>query len=165
MLCCKTVAVDELAKPSGEWCAHCTSGGGCGIYDRRPHGCREFFCEWLLSAGLGPEWKPDRANFVVGVAENGHLSVGVDSDFPDAWRQAPYLDTLRQWARELAALPAVAWPAIDVWIGERCVLILPDGETDLGGVGQGEQIVIDYEMTPTGPRFVGLKLPASGPVA
>jgi hypothetical protein len=162
MLCCKTIAVDELAKPSGQWCSHCERSGGCGIYDTRPAGCREFYCEWMLSAQLGPEWKPDKAKFVLGVTENGHLSVGVDPGFPTAWRRAPYYDTLRQWARELAHSPWAKWPAVDVWIGMRCILILPDGETDLGVVRQGEEIVIDRTMTANGPVFVGSKLPAAG---
>jgi len=46
-LCCKVLAVDELKKPHGKWCAHCKTGQGCGIYDTRPAECRDFRCTWL----------------------------------------------------------------------------------------------------------------------
>jgi hypothetical protein len=160
-MCCKTVAVEELAKPAGEWCTHCSRSAGCAIYETRPAGCREFFCEWMLSPELGPEWKPDRARFALGVSDKGHLTVGADPGFPFAWRQPPYHEALRRWARELAARPGSAWPAIDVWVGSRCILILPDGEHDMGFVAAREEIVIDVTMTAAGPVFTAAKLPAA----
>jgi len=30
-LCCKVVAVTELAKAAGQWCLHCRPGRGCSI--------------------------------------------------------------------------------------------------------------------------------------
>jgi len=160
-LCCKTVAVEELAKPAGEWCIHCERSGGCAIYDSRPAGCREFYCQWMLSPELGREWKPDRAKFALGVSAAGHVTVGADPGYPAAWRQAPYYQVLRQWARELAATPTSKWPAVDVWIGNRCILILPDGEQDMGPVAPGEEIAIEATVTAAGPRYVASKLPAA----
>ena len=62
-LCCKVIAVEDFAKPPGVWCRHCVRGKGCGIYETRPTDCRTFFCEWMLTPSLGPEWKPERAKF------------------------------------------------------------------------------------------------------
>ena len=35
-LCCKVMAIEELAKPVGTWCPHCKPGRGCRIYPDRP---------------------------------------------------------------------------------------------------------------------------------
>jgi hypothetical protein len=156
-LCCKTVGVAELAKPPGAWCPHCLRSQGCAIYDSRPAGCREFFCEWMLSEKLGPEWKPDRAKFVLAVTATGHLSVGVDPGFPSAWRQPPYYEVLRRWARERADNPSSSWPGVDVWIGRRCIILLPDGEKDLGIVAPDEDVRIDVTETAAGPVYAVTK--------
>lgn len=159
-LCCKTVAVQELAKPPGIWCRHCSRSGGCAIYDLRPADCRDFHCEWMMSKALGPEWKPDRAKFVLIVTPTGHLAACVDPGFPSAWRRAPYYQALGQWARERAENPWSSWPGVDVWIGRRCIIILPDGEKDIGIVEAEEEVRIDRRMTITGPIYVAEKFTA-----
>jgi hypothetical protein len=156
-LCCKTLAVAELAKPPGAWCPHCLRSGGCAIYESRPAGCRDFHCEWLLSEKLGPEWKPDRARFALMVTATGHLAACVDPGFPSAWRRPPYYPVLWRWARERAASPASLWPGVDVWIGRRCILLLPDGEADLGIVAADEEVRIERRMTPSGPAYAASK--------
>ncbi|HEX8224106.1 MAG TPA: hypothetical protein VF605_09845 [Allosphingosinicella sp.] len=156
-LCCKTVAVTELAKPAGAWCTHCRRSKGCTIYDSRPAGCRDFHCEWMRSEKLGREWKPDRAKFALMVTATGHLAACIDPGFPSAWRRAPYYQALRHWARERADSPSSSWPAVDVWIGKRCILILPDGETDLGIVATDEEVRIDCSMTLAGPVYAASK--------
>lgn len=45
-LCCKTVAVTPLKKPTGSWCRH-ACGDGCSIYPTRIAECRGFRCLWL----------------------------------------------------------------------------------------------------------------------
>lgn len=124
-------------------CAHCLGRKGCGIYATRPAGCRDFYCDWMLSRDLGGDWKPDRTKFVLMVTASGHLTVSVDPDYPTAWRRAPYLAAFRRWAKEFAADPDAKWPAVDVWIGQRCIVILPDGEQDLGEVAPDEVIAVD----------------------
>lgn len=164
-LCCKTVAVTELAKPAGIWCAHCLRGNGCAIYDSRPTGCREFYCEWMLSERLGPEWKPDRAKFTLMVTATGHLSVVADPGFPSAWRQPRYYQTLLLWARERAENPSSSWPGVDVWIGRRCIILLPNCEKDLGIVEAEEEVRIDCTMTAAGPIYAATKfVPAHHPI-
>ena len=159
-LCCKTVAIEELAKPAGLWCPHCERSAGCAIYDLRPSSCRAFHCEWMMSEALGPEWKPDRAKFVLMVTATGHLSVCVDPGFPSAWRRPPYHQVLWRWARERAEAPWSSWPGVDVWIGKRCIIILPDGEKDIGIVGAEEEVRIDRRMTAAGPTYIATKFRA-----
>ncbi len=142
-LCCKVVGVEELAKPIGAWCLHCVRGKGCAIYDARPPSCRRFHCQWLLADGLGPEWKPERAKFALLKSENGrHLTAFVDPGFPSAWRRSPYYENLKQWAadgaRNLADLHLV-----NVMIGPRCTVILPDRDVDLGILGADEMIRLE----------------------
>jgi hypothetical protein len=156
-LCCKTVAVTELAKPAGIWCPHCQRSRGCAIYETRPAGCRDFYCEWMFSEKLGPEWKPDRAKFALMVTATGHLAACIDPGFPSAWRRPPYYQTLWRWARERAENRYSSWPGVDVWIGKHCIILLPDGEKDLGIVAADEEVRIDCRMTATGPVYAATK--------
>jgi len=150
-LCCKTVAVKELNKPIGVWCPHCLRGKGCAIYDTRPASCREFYCQWMLEGALGPEWKPDRAKFAVILTPSQHITVCVDPGFPSAWRQPPYYDALKRWARACANDPSSPWPGVDVWIGARWIVILPDRDEDVGVIGLHETIKVDRrELGPPG---------------
>jgi len=140
MLCCKAVGVVEIAKPSGVWCQHCKGGKGCAIYEQRFASCRTFYCQWMLEKGLGPEWKPDRAKFVLVKAEGGrHLSACVDPGFPSAWRRSPYYENLKQWAAEgLRSSPHLR--IVDAMIGNRCIVILPDRDVDIGVMAPDEII-------------------------
>ena len=142
-LCCKAVGVEELDKPIGVWCRHCAKGKGCGIYETRPASCRVFMCQWMLSEGLGPEWKPDRAKFALLRSDRGrHLTAFVDPGFPTAWRRSPYYDNLKAWAvqgaRNLSDLHLV-----DVMVGARCTVILPDRDVDIGELAADEAIRLE----------------------
>lgn len=146
-MCCKLHHIAELQKPVGVWCPHVVLGKGCAIYGERPDSCRTFFCLWMQDAGLGPEWKPDRAKFVLYLHGSGaSLQVSVDRNFPTAWRREPYHGMLTRWAREGAEQGRFVF----VRIGERMIVILPDGERDLGAVGQEDDIRIARRMTPAG---------------
>jgi hypothetical protein len=48
-VCCTVLAENELRKPMRCACEH-VRAGGCGIYEIRPTGCREFHCLWLRGA-------------------------------------------------------------------------------------------------------------------
>ena len=101
MMCCKVPAIEEFAKPPGVWCKHAVSGKGCGIYAERPGSCRAFYCLWMQDASFGPEWKPEKAKFVVYVQRNGvNLQVAVDPSFPNAWTKPPYQARIRQWVAD-----------------------------------------------------------------
>lgn len=64
--CCRVIPLDlpELAKPTGELCAYCVDGAGCGVHAIRPQTCRTWFCLWRV-VELGEGWRPDRSGIVV----------------------------------------------------------------------------------------------------
>jgi|SRR6185369_4431181 len=94
-LCCKLMRIDELDKPAGSWCEHCNPRQGCGIYEQRPQGCRDFECVWLQSqlrrhgeAALPAEARPDRSRVVLNVAgDSSRLVFHVDPAAPEAHRR------------------------------------------------------------------------------
>src|SRR5690242_3658954 len=81
-MCCKLVGIDELSKPMDTWCSHCIPGKGCKIYDTRPGVCRTFYCGWMTDGGFGPEWRPDRAKFLLGLEASGHVVIHCDAAAP-----------------------------------------------------------------------------------
>jgi hypothetical protein len=150
-LCCKVMAIAALAKPPGRWCPSCKAGRGCAIYESRPFSCRVFYCEWIIAKGLGPEWKPDHAKFVLFKTEGGRrLTAHVDPGNPQAWRRSPYYENIKQWAKE-AAQKAPDMHLVDIMIGERSIAVLPDRDVDLGVVGADEMITLERRVTPQGP--------------
>lgn len=149
-LCCKVAAVEEVNKPNGIWCSHCVPGKRCTIYDQRPPSCRSFYCQWMVEKGLGAEWKPERAKFALVKTEGGRrLTALVDPGFPSAWRRSPYYENLKQWAVE-ATRRAPDVYLVDVLIGQRSIVILPDRDVEVGVVEHDEVIRLAYNNTPTG---------------
>jgi hypothetical protein len=159
-LCCKAVGVAEIAKPGGVWCRHCVSGKRCTIYEQRYASCRTFYCEWMMQKALGPEWKPDRAKFVlVNTDASRHLTACVDPGYPSAWRRSPYYEQLRQWAAEgLHRFPDLH--IVNAMIGSRCIVILPDREVDIGDLGSDEMI----ELSAAGAGFEARKVKRPPPM-
>mgnify|MGYP001162511350 CR=1 FL=1 len=49
-------------KESYTWCKDCNIGVGCKIYNKRPQGCREFYC--LYSGGV-IDLKPNKVGFFI----------------------------------------------------------------------------------------------------
>jgi hypothetical protein len=149
-LCCKVNGVVELSKPMGAWCRHCVRTTGCAIYEGRPHGCRVFYCEWMLEPALGPEWKPDRARFALTVSDDGHrITAMVDPGYPSAWRRPPYYEKLKQWAAGGAhwrPQPRI----VDAMIGLHYIAILPDRDIDLGALGDDELLQVHIVRTASG---------------
>jgi hypothetical protein len=64
--CCRELIIDVpgLTKHAGSLCTDCISAKGCGIYDDRPQGCREFLCGWR-QLPLSENWRPDRCKIIV----------------------------------------------------------------------------------------------------
>jgi hypothetical protein len=150
MMCCKVPYIEEFEKPPGVWCEHAAAGKGCTIYGSHPTSCRAFYCLWMLDGSFGPEWKPDRAKFVVYIQRNGvNLQVAVDPGFPQAWRRAPYYAWLKQWAREGAEHGAFVF----VRIGQRIIAMLPDRDEDVGDVGNDDDLVVARRVTPAGYAY------------
>lgn len=153
-LCCKVLEIPELAKAKGAWCRHVVSGQGCGIYAGRPAVCRRFVCGWLRRDDLPEIWKPSLSGMVLVEEDEGRrLIAHVDPARPDAWRREPYYSDLRRWARE--AVPRGG--QIAVYVDRRVIVILPDGESDLGVVGDDEMIVLQRAATPLGRRYKAFK--------
>lgn len=137
-LCCKLFPVPELEKPGGRWCAHIVQGKGCGIHQKRPAACRAFWCQWIENADLGPEWKPERARFVLSIYPGTNsLAVTVDAATPGAWRAPAYLASLRRWA----AAALAGGEQVLVFAGDSVTAILPDREKELGRIRPGDRIV------------------------
>jgi len=135
-LCCKVMAIEQLAKPISSWCPHCKPGRGCLIYDNRPAECRSFNCLWLVDDQLDQHWKPSKSRLVLTTSEDG-IEVRCDPGFPDAWRKEPFQSEIREWAISGERLDMT----VVVIVGQRMTLITPDREFDLGIVGPDERIV------------------------
>jgi hypothetical protein len=161
MMCCKVPAIEELAKPPGVWCRHAVSGKGCAIYAERPGSCRAFYCQWMQDASFGPEWKPEKAKFVIYVQQNGNnLQVAVDPSFPNAWTKPPYVGLIRKWVAEGAERGRFVF----VRIGPRMIVLLPDRDVDLGRVDADDEIMVSRKPGPAGLVYdVEVKRAAAAP--
>jgi hypothetical protein len=135
--CCKILGVDALQKPRGTWCPHCVQNRGCSVYETRPEECRRFVCDYLRLPEFGPDWKPDKARFLMMTdAAHGMIYVELDPQQPDAWRKEPYLSGLKATARDMVRTGRL----IVIRNGQRTIVLLPDEEVDLGIVGPDEAI-------------------------
>ena len=94
----------------------------------------------VFTASGWPEWKPNRAKFVLVKTEGGrHLSACVDPGYPSAWRRSPYYENLKQWAAEgIRRSPNLH--LVDVMVGSHCIVILPDRDVDIGILAPDEMI-------------------------
>ena len=85
-MCCKVLEIDHFEKPAGDWCGHCVKTGGCEIYAKRPHVCREFECEWMGERGLSPKLRPDLVGTVlIDCAESDEYRAVCDPASPLDW--------------------------------------------------------------------------------
>jgi hypothetical protein len=136
------MAIEELGKAAGSWCAQCAPGHGCRIYQDRPDECRDFSCLWLIDTRFGAHWKPNRSRLVLTTSADG-LEVRCDPGFPAAWRNEPYRSEIRNLAR--AGEPRDV--SVLVIVGEKMTLITSDREFDLGTVRAHDQIVREFQGT------------------
>jgi Fe-S-cluster containining protein len=156
------MGVESIGKEAGSWCTHCTSTGGCAIYDNRPAECRNFVCAWLQGPTLDDRWKPSLCKFVIVAENNGmKLKVAVEPARPDAWRKQPFYSYFKNWIRASATRGG----ELIVLIGKKVVVVLPDRDVDLGFCGKDERIVMARIETPLGPRFDALKVHKNDPRA
>ena len=104
----------------------------------------------MVEKSLGPEWKPERAKFALVKTEGGRrLTALVDPGFPSAWRRSPYYETLKQWAADAARrLPEIY--LVDVLIGQRSIVILPDRDVDVGTLAHDETLRLACKTVATG---------------
>ena len=137
-MCCKVFAIPEVEKGVNQWCRHVVQGQGCGIHPTRPEVCRLFFCHWLRNPNLGPEWRPDRAKFLIFTEMGGRrMVVAPDAGAPSSWRKEPFYSQFKRWA----AAGAASNHQILVFNGKRATAILPDRDVDLGIVEVGDEVI------------------------
>ena len=163
-LCCKLIGIAALDKPIDQWCPHCAKSGGCSIYATRPDECRTFNCEWLVNPNVGDAWQPTRAKMVlhhVNDAGMDKVVVHVDPGSPQAWRKEPFYGELRRWARELLERNGT----VNIYLGKRVIVVLPDRDVDLGAFNPGDKINFRKRRTATGWECEVSKAPAAAPPA
>ena len=161
-MCCKVMRIDEIGKPAGLWCAQCDVGKGCRIYETRPGECRGFHCAFLRIAELGEAWRPSQSRIVLAVELDGkRLAAYVDHDRPEAWRREPFYSTLKGWA---AMVPANERQIV-VFIDRRAIVILPEGDVDLGTIADDEAIVTEVRAGPNGAVASAIKVKQDDPRA
>lgn len=146
-MCCKVLGIDALEKPLGKWCAHCSIGAGCRIYDRRPQECRDYFCAYLTWAEVAEAWRPTKSKIVLDFDPTGQaLRAHVDPGRPDAWKAEPYYSQLKRWASASRSGEFL----VVVLIDNRAIVILPDRDIDLGPMAPGETIATERRPVPGG---------------
>jgi Fe-S-cluster containining protein len=160
-LCCKVLRIEELDKPAGRWCPHCTAGrDGCRIYDTRPPSCRSFHCAWLIDPKLGAEWHPATAKMVLHYDRPARrLAVHVDPEFPSAWRSEPYYRQLKAWT--CAAIEGARTPSSDAWlmapvlvyVDDSAIVLLPNRDIEVGRFTPGSELVVTEKAGAGGPDF------------
>ena len=159
-LCCKLLGIEEVDSPQGQWCRHCDIGRGCKIYDQRPTPCRDFHCGYLIWPMTGEHWFPARSKMViVSELEGKRVAIYVDPARPDAWRERPCHDDIRQWARSAAQQDH----QVVVFIGRRAIVIFPDREVELGAIADDERIITFRRRGPAGDRLEAVKMKADDP--
>lgn len=127
-LCCSAMPISWFDKPPGPACQHLTGAAGhsCGVYERRPKVCREFWCMWRLTERWLPDWMhPAQSGVVLSFnslrAWPGVITVHVDPARPDAWRGLMVGTVLLSLAEHLNCLVAIGTAP---WTTH---LICPDG--------------------------------------
>jgi len=158
-LCCKTMRIEELNKPVGQWCQHCSPGTGCKIYESRPGGCRDFYCAYLLSPHLGEEWKPERSKMVLVIDEDGMRMVAyVDSQRPSAWKSEPYYSHLKQWSKNALSRGG----QVIANVNRHVYLIMPNEDIDLGVLEEDDVVEIAGARDVAGTHFVAHNISKAG---
>jgi hypothetical protein len=138
-LCCKVMAIDELAKPMGSWCPNCRPGRGCSIYGEHPASCRTFSCQWLDDTSMPEELRPDRTKVVLVREGDRRLVARCDPGFPSAWRAQPINSHLRRiaaatWSQDLQ---------VAAMVNGRVWLITPKGEVEVGEVDPRSPFIVE----------------------
>ena len=96
-LCCKVMAIKELAKPANVWCGHAKKGRGCDTYPTRPDSCRGFSCLWLASTIAPLALRPDKIHGVlVSTPDGHHIVLHEDPGYPGV-AHAAAKDILKKW--------------------------------------------------------------------
>jgi hypothetical protein len=144
------MGIKELEKPRNTVCPHSRDGVCCTIYDARPRECALFYCTWLYAPDLGAHWRPAECGMVLHYDPHSlRMEVHVDEARPQAWREAPFYDELKAWARASAPVRG----QVIVWIGEQLTAILPDRDKPLGEMRTDQLLVSMAYQTLAGVSY------------
>lgn len=158
-LCCKLLRIEAFNKPVGTWCGHCAPGrGGCTAYDTRPTECRDFYCYWLRSPSLGPEWRPNKCKMFLR-SEFNLLAIHVDSSDPSAWRREPFFRQIKAFATRAADTKQ----QVAVYINNRVIVVFPNKEVDVGTIRPGDHLVVRELVGPHGRDWTAFVEVGAGP--
>jgi hypothetical protein len=132
-MCCKVFDVPWVDnKPKGQWCKHCRPGRGCAIWDSRPERCQDYFCQWFFAPGLGDDWRPDVARFLLNLSSNEFwLEIVVDPAQPNAWRREPY----GSYLRSVADMRMRQGKGLLLHVGDKRAIVTPTEEVDISQFG------------------------------
>jgi hypothetical protein len=140
-VCCVALGIDtsQIQKRTGSLCRHC-AGGGCAIYEARPNTCRDFYCAWMTTEALGPDWRPDLSGvFLQELDIQGRpaLSLMLVADALKTARQAWFVDFVLAQLR-LGRLLVLAVPGP---VGTRSAKrVLGSDEIRQAAAGSPEQL-------------------------
>jgi hypothetical protein len=99
---------------------------------------------WMTTDFLGPEWKPEKAKFVLTVDPSSrNLLVQVDPGQPGAWKAAPYYAQFKRWAEAAVA----EQKHVIVFNGKAATVVLPDKDVALGVIGPDDRITFQRRDT------------------
>lgn len=160
------MAIDELAKPQGVWCKHCTPGRGCELYGTHPPSCQAFRCGWLVNADIPDSVRPDRSKVVLDIDSDGNRVIArCDPGYPLAWQRDPMHGQLRRWA-------AFGWEkgqTVVAMTNRRLWLITPKEDVYVGEIDPNSPFAIaermDGSISVTVLPAVALKSAVGGPDA
>jgi hypothetical protein len=139
-LCCKLLGVAPIDKPAGQWCAHYSRKGGCGIYAQRPAPCASFRCLWLDAEKLDETWRPAKAKFVMYTErDDKRLNIVVDPASPAAWKREPYYSRIKRMS-----VRTYEGHELVVSVGDRRIVVFPHEDVDLGIVDPDHMIVCGF---------------------
>lgn len=73
----------EPHKPLGQRCSEVCDGRkkGCGIYESRPEGCKDYECHWLRNNLLENRHRPDRIGIIFDDGETRRSGFKLPSDY------------------------------------------------------------------------------------
>lgn len=87
------------------------------------------------------------------------MAIHVDPSRPNAWRERPYYDDIKQWAFAAAREQM----QVVVCIRNRAIVIFPDRDVDLGPIADDERIITLERRGSNGIELEALKLKADDP--
>ena len=86
------------------------------------------------------------------------LAALVDAQRPDAWKREPYYSRFKVWSEGALASNG----QVLILVGQRCIVVLPDRDVDLGVVAADEKVIVQAPGAGS-PRAEAYKLHKDDP--